>query len=53
VLVTVNNSRYPQFLALDISVKLWLMNFIASIAILIPKQKLKDNAKREVNTWNG
>jgi len=46
VLVTANNSRCPQFLALEISVKLWLMNIIDNIAILIPKRKLKDIAKR-------
>jgi len=46
VLVTANNSRCPQFLAMEISVKLWLMNIIGNIAILIPKQKLKDNVKR-------
>jgi hypothetical protein len=49
VLVTANNSRSPYFLALEISVKLWLMNITINIAILIPKQKLKSNAKREVN----
>jgi len=39
LLVTANNSRSPQFLALEISVNLWLMNTIAHITILIPKQK--------------
>jgi hypothetical protein len=50
VVVTANDSKSPHFLALEISVKLWMMNIIVNFAISIPKHKFKGNAKREVKT---